>query len=56
MEYKHEYHQQQQKQIEHRHFNKIEIIDNFLFGIASVGLDGNESVIVYPTTLISTRR
>jgi hypothetical protein len=32
------------------------IIDNFLFGIASVGLDGNESVIVYPTTLISSRR
>jgi Zn-dependent M28 family amino/carboxypeptidase len=32
------------------------IIDNFLFGIASVGLDGNESVVVYPTTLISTRR
>ena len=28
MEYKHEYYQQQQKQIEHRHFNKIEIIDN----------------------------
>jgi Zn-dependent M28 family amino/carboxypeptidase len=32
------------------------IIDNFLFGIASVGLDGNESVVVYPTTLISSRR
>jgi hypothetical protein len=32
------------------------IIDNFLFGIASIGLDGNESVIVYPTTLISSRR
>lgn len=32
------------------------IIDNFLFGIASVGIDGNESVIVYPTTLISSRR
>lgn len=32
------------------------IIDNFLFGIASVGLDGNESIVVYPTTLISSRR
>ncbi len=32
------------------------IIDNFLFGVAAVGIDGNESVIVYPTTLISSRR
>lgn len=32
------------------------IIDNFLFGVAAVGIDGNESIVVYPTTLISTRR
>jgi hypothetical protein len=32
------------------------IIDNFLFGVSSVGLDGNESIVVYPTTLISSRR
>ncbi len=28
------------------------IIDNFLFGVATVGEDGNESLVVYPTTLI----
>lgn len=32
------------------------VIDNFLFGVASVGKDGNESVVVYPTTLIPRRR
>ena len=32
------------------------VIDNYLFGIATVGKDGNESVIVYPTTLIPRRR
>ncbi len=32
------------------------IIDNFLFGVAAVGKDGNESVVVYPTSLISRRR
>lgn len=32
------------------------IIDNFLFGVASVGKDGNESMVVYPTTLIPRRR
>lgn len=31
------------------------IIDNFLFGVAAVGTDGNESVVVYPTTLIARR-
>lgn len=31
------------------------IIDNYLFGIAAVGKDGNESVVVYPTTLIPRR-
>ena len=31
------------------------IIDNFLFGVAAVGKDGNESVVVYPTTLIARR-
>ncbi|AEE48601.1 M28 family peptidase [Haliscomenobacter hydrossis] len=31
------------------------IIDNYLFGVASVGKDGNESLIVYPTTLIARR-
>lgn len=28
------------------------VIDNFLFGVAAVGKDGNESVVVYPRTLI----
>jgi len=28
------------------------IIDNYLFGVATVGKDGNESVVSYPTTLI----
>lgn len=32
------------------------IIDNYLFGVASVGKDGNESMVVYPTTLIPRRR
>lgn len=31
------------------------IIDNYLFGVATVGKDGNESVVVYPTTLIPRR-
>ena len=31
------------------------IIDNFLFGVAAVGKDGNESVVVYPTTLLARR-
>lgn len=31
------------------------IIDNYLFGVAAVGKDGNESVVVYPTTLIPRR-
>lgn len=31
------------------------IIDNYLFGVAAVGKDGNESVVVYPTTLIARR-
>lgn len=31
------------------------IIDNYLFGVASVGKDGNESLVVYPTTLIPRR-
>ncbi len=28
------------------------IIDNYLFGVAAVGKDGNESLVAYPTTLI----
>ena len=32
------------------------VIDNFLFGVASVSKDGNESVVVYPMTLIPRRR
>ena len=32
------------------------IIDNFLFGVSSVSKNGNESVVVYPTTLIPRRR
>lgn len=31
------------------------IIDNYLFGVAAVGKDGNESLVVYPTTLIPRR-
>lgn len=31
------------------------IIDNFLFGVASVGKHGNESVVAYPKTLMSRR-
>lgn len=32
------------------------VIDNFLFGVVSVNKDGNESVVVYPNTLIRRRR
>ncbi len=32
------------------------VIDNFLFGVASVSKDGNESVVVFPTSLIPRRR
>jgi len=32
------------------------VIDNFLFGVVSVGKDGNESAVVYPKTLIPRRR
>jgi len=32
------------------------VIDNYLFGVASVGKDGNESVVTYPVTLIPARR
>lgn len=32
------------------------VIDNYLFGVASVGKDGNESLVVYPKTLIPRRR
>lgn len=28
------------------------VIDNFLFGVAAVGKDGNESVVVFPSSLI----
>lgn len=31
------------------------IIDNFLFGVSSVAKDGNESIVVYPKTLIPRR-
>ncbi len=31
------------------------VIDNYLFGVAAVGLNGHESVVVYPTTLIPRR-
>lgn len=37
------------------HTLKNIVIDNFLFGIASVSKDGMESVVVYPTTLIPRR-
>ncbi len=32
------------------------IIDNYLFGVASVGKDGNESVVVYPANLVRRGR
>ncbi len=32
------------------------VIDNYLFGVASVSKDGNESFVVFPTTLIPRRR
>ncbi len=32
------------------------VIDNFLFGVASVSKDGNESLVVFPTSLIPRRR
>ncbi|MEZ4994455.1 MAG: M28 family metallopeptidase [Saprospiraceae bacterium] len=31
------------------------VIDNYLFGIAAVGKDGNESLVIYPKTLIPRR-
>lgn len=31
------------------------VIDNYLFGVAAVGKDGNESLVVYPSTLIPRR-
>lgn len=31
------------------------VIDNYLFGVSSIGKDGNESVVVYPKTLIPRR-
>ncbi|MDX1939170.1 MAG: M28 family metallopeptidase [Saprospiraceae bacterium] len=31
------------------------IIDNYLFGVAAVGKDGNESIVSYPVTLITRR-
>jgi hypothetical protein len=32
------------------------VIDNFLFGVAAVGKDGNESVVVYPSSIIRRGR
>jgi len=32
------------------------VIDNYLFGVASVGRDGNESVVVFPSGMIRGRR
>lgn len=32
------------------------VIDNYLFGVASVGKDGNESVVVFPSGLLRRRR
>lgn len=37
------------------HTLKNIVIDNFLFGVASVNKDGHESVVVYPKTLIRRR-
>lgn len=32
------------------------VIDNYLFGVATVGKDGHESIVTYPMTLIPRRR
>jgi len=32
------------------------VIDNYLFGVVAVGKNGHESVVAYPSTLISRRR
>ena len=32
------------------------VIDNYIFGVASVGVDGNESVVVFPSGRIPRRR
>jgi len=32
------------------------VIDNYLFGVASVGRDGNESVVTFPTSQLRRRR
>lgn len=32
------------------------VIDNYLFGVSTVGKDGHESIVAYPTTLIPRRR
>ena len=31
------------------------VIDNYLFGVVSIGADGNESIVTFPTTLIPRR-
>ncbi|MEL6389650.1 MAG: M28 family peptidase [Bacteroidota bacterium] len=31
------------------------VVDNFLFGVAAVGVDGHESIVAFPTTLIPRR-
>ncbi|HSR41866.1 MAG TPA: M28 family metallopeptidase [Longimicrobiales bacterium] len=35
-----------------RHTLRNVVIDNYLFGVAAVGTDGNESVVVFPTGLL----
>ena len=37
--------------VDHLTLEKI-VVDNYLFGVASVGKDGNESLVVFPTSLI----
>lgn len=32
------------------------VVDNYLFGVASVGKDGHESLVVFPTSLITRSR
>lgn len=32
------------------------VVDNYFFGVAAVGKDGNESLVVFPNTLIPRRR
>ncbi len=42
--------------ITNEHTLKNVVIDNYLFGVVAVGKNGHESVVAYPSTLMSRRR